>query len=62
MIEYRIDKTDVRDKAVVVCKCGTIIIYSSKEKDHPKYCFECEKIELKKLNMKHKKLDSFGVT
>ena len=58
--EYRIAKESLLDKSVVVCNCGTVIVYPATCTDHPKYCRDCEKIQIKKLSQRHKKLDSFG--
>lgn len=58
--EYRIAKESLLDKAVAVCNCGTVIIYPATCTEHPKYCYECQRIQKRKLNTRHKKLDSFG--
>ena len=58
--EYRIAKESLLDKAVAVCNCGTVIIYPATCTEHPKYCYDCERLQIKKLNTRHKKLDSFG--
>jgi hypothetical protein len=58
--EYRIAKESLQDKSVVVCNCGTVIVYPATCTDHPKYCYECQRIQNRKLNTRHKKLDSFG--